>query len=250
MTLLIYAIKSLFFSTTNLHRFTLFPKRFKDYEKELIIKELSFYNKLSEKDKVYFEHRVLRFIEEHEFVGREGLVITEKMKFLVAAVAVKVTFGFRRYLFSNFKTILIFPEHYFSNLTKQYHKGEANPKYKTIVFSWDDFKEGIKIENDNLNLGIHEFTHAMHFSFLSEKSYSATHFLEHYRILLKFLEDKAEQKKLIQAKYLRAYGYENQYEFLAVLVEHFFETPEEFKTKLPEIYTMVKKMLNINVAGY
>jgi Mlc titration factor MtfA (ptsG expression regulator) len=233
-----------------LHRFVLFADKFPDEQRAIVAKEISFYNKLTLKQQRVFEHRVLRFIRYHTFVGREELFVTERMQLLISATAIMITFGFNRYLFSKFETILVYPEHYFSNITQEYHKGEANPSYKTIVFSWEDFQEGIKIEDDNLNLGIHEFTHALHFSFLTERSYSGSQFLKQYKLLLLSLRNKDAQKRLIEMEYLREYGFENQYEFLSVLVEHFFETPEEFRSKLPTIYNRVKLMLNMDVAGF
>ncbi len=189
---------------------------------------------------------MLKFIDAHNFESRAGFIITEEVKLLVATTAIKLTFGYRSYLFSRIDTIIIYPKDYFSPFGKQQHKGETNPKYKTVVFSWKDFEEGIEIENDNLNLGLHEFTHAMHFSFLSERSFSARYFKKNYQNLLDFMKNKEVQKKLIKAGYLREYAFENQYEFLAVLVEHFFETPEEFQKKLPEIYLLMQRILNID----
>lgn len=233
-----------------MHRFVLFADTFTEKQRAIVVKEISFYNKLTLKQQRVFEHRVLRFIRYHTFVGRENLFVTERMQLLISATAIMLTFGFSRYLLSKFETILVYPEHYFSNVTKQFHKGEANPKYKTIVFSWEDFEEGIKIEDDNLNLGIHELTHALHFSFMTEESYHAAHFLKHYKLLLLSLKNKQAQKRLIEMKYLREYAFENQYEFLSVLIEHFFETPDEFRSKLPVIYYRVKTMLNMNVKGF
>lgn len=166
---------------------------------------------------------------------------------LIAATAVKVSFGYKDYLFSIIDTIIVYPKDYFSNSANQQHKGETNPKYKAVVFSWKDFQEGLKIENDNLNLGLHEFTHAMHFSFKYKQSSSARYFKTKLNDLLYFLEDKNEQNKLIDSGYLREYAFENQYEFLAVLVEHYFETPKEFKEKLPEIFNYVKRILNLDI---
>ena len=48
----------------------------------------------------------------------------------------------------------------------------------------------------------------------------------------------------------RAYAFENQFEFISVLIENFIETPLEFRTKFPKIYSKVKQMLNFNFAGY
>lgn len=228
----------------------LFPEKLTEAQRAILVEEFSFFNKLTPKQQCMFEHRLLRFIRYHTFVGREELVVTERMKLLISATAIKLTFGLRRYLLSRFETILVYPEHYFSNITQQYHKGEANPKYKTLVFSWEDFEEGIKIEDDNLNLGLHELAHALHFSFLTESSYDASLFLGHYKLLLISLKDKEAQKRLIAMEYLREYAFENQYEFLSVLIEHFFETPEEFRAKLPNIYHRIKLMLNMEVAGF
>lgn len=225
-------------------RYVLFPKALDSNQRKFITTKVPFYNSLSKKDKIYFEHRILKFIRHHEFVSRENFVITEEIKLLITSVAIKLTFGYPRYLFSRIDTIIIYPRDYFSQIGQQYHKGETNPRYKTIVFSWKDFEEGINITDDNLNLGLHEFTHAMHFSFSSESSFSSNYFKEHYQKLLSFLEDENEQRKLIDTGYLRAYAFENQYEFLAVLVEHFFETPQKFKKHLPEVYSYVRKILN------
>lgn len=231
----------------SLYRFELFPQKLNTQQRLIVSDNTPFYNRLSSVNKKYFEHRIVRFIENHSFIGREDVVITEEIKLLISASAIKLTFGYRKYLFSMVDRIIIYPKDYFSVIGNQQHKGETNPRYKTIVFSWKDFKEGIKIENDNLNLGLHEFTHAMHFSFLSERSFSATSFKRNFRKLLDFLENKDEQKKLINAGYLREYAFENQYEFLAVLVEHFFETPNEFKVKIPKVYYLIQQILNLDI---
>jgi len=227
-------------------RFELFSQKLNAQQRLTISSNSSFYNRISDRNKKYFEHRVIKFIDYHSFIGREGVVVTEDMKLLIAATAVKLTFGYRSYLFSIVDRVVVYPKDYFSTTSNMQHKGEVNPKYKTIVFSWKDFEEGIKIENDNMNLGLHEFTHAMHFSFLSERTSSSNYFKRNFKKLLDFLEDVDERNKLINAGYLREYAFENQYEFLAVLVEHFFETPEEFKEKLPEIYHLIQRILNID----
>ena len=237
---------SLVIGSINLTRFVLFPNEMYAGKRAIISKNISFYNNLSPANKRYFEHRTLKFIDNYNFIGREGVVVNQKMKLLIASTAVMLTFGMRRYLFTPFANIIIYPKNYFSKITKRRHKGETNPRMDTIVFSWDDFLEGIKIEDNNLNLGLHELSHALYFSFLKHKSFTAIVFLDHFGELLERLKDRKLQRKIVQSGYLRQYGFKNKYEFLSVLVEHFFETPKEFKEKLPEIYKMVKLMLNLD----
>jgi Mlc titration factor MtfA (ptsG expression regulator) len=48
----------------------------------------------------------------------------------------------------------------------------------------------------------------------------------------------------IESSYFRDYAYLNSVEFIAVILEHFFETPSEFEARFPELYGKVKKMIN------
>lgn len=214
-------------------------------EKASLERNSTFYKRLKPKYKKYFEHRVVKFIEKREFTERD-IVITKDMKLKIASVYVQLTFGMRNYQNPLIKKIIIYPTAYLSTHTNQYFKGEFNPRLKTVVFSWKDFEEGINIQNDNLNLGLHEFTHALHF--LSLKSEKTTHVL--FKESLNNLFDSFSNEKLrldlLHSGFLRQYAFENQYEFIAVLLEHFFESPDEFKQKFPSIYTKVKEMLNYN----
>jgi hypothetical protein len=242
----LFELFSFVLGTVNQRRFVFFPFEMNVEQRAILIKNITFYNNLGKSNKRYYEHRVLKFIENHNFIGREGVVITEKMKILIGATAITLTFGMRSYLFSKFENIIIYPKNYFSKITKKRHKGETNPKYGTIVFSWNDFLDGIRIEENNLNLGLHELSHAMYFNFLKHKSFTAIVFLDHFENLLENLKDRKLQRKIVHSGYLRRYGFKNKYEFLSVLIEHFFETPIEFNEKLPEIYKMVRRMLNLD----
>ena len=62
--------------------------------------------------------------------------------------------------------------------------------------------------------------------------------------------DATLKKKLQTSGYIRKYGFKNQYEFIAVLLECFIETPKEFKALFPQIYKRIKKMLNFNFLEY
>ena len=167
-------------------------------QRAIIAENFSFYNNLSTIDKRYFEHRVLKFIDAHTFTGREGVVVTKTMEILIASTAIMLTFGMRRYLFSQFENIIIYPKNYLSKVTNKRHQGETNPRLGTIVFSWDNFMDGINIEDNNLNLGLHELTHAMHFSFLKEKSFTSVVFLDHFTALLNRMKDiKLTNKEIL-----------------------------------------------------
>ena len=224
-------------------------KKLSESDKIILRNNSQFYQKLKPKYKAYFEHRVATFIEKTEFSTR-GISIHSEMKLSIAAVYIQLTFGMKNYLNQLIQQIIIYPDIYLSTFTDEYHKGEFNPKLKTIVFSWSDFKSGIAIQNDNLNLGLHEFTHALHFATL--KSDKPTHVLfnETLQSLFSLFSNESLRLDVLNSGFLRQYAFENQYEFVAVLLEHFFESPDEFKQKFPSVYIKVKEMLNYNEAVF
>ena len=225
---------------------TLNPKQ------KLILKnQFIFFDKLDKQHKRYFEHRVASFIKDKDFIGRGGMEITNEVKVLIAATAIMLTFGFRDFYIGLINKIVVYPEIFFSKINQEYHKGEFNPKLKTLVISWKDFKLGYKTTKDNINLGIHEFVHAIHLNSLSERDISSTIFSDSFAELTEMLsKDESLREELIQSKYIRKYAFTNQFEFLAVLIESFIESPQEFKCHFPNIYLKIRQMLNFNFAGY
>ncbi len=229
----------------------LFNRRLTLNQLKVLQKEFTFYKALPKKHQRYFEHRVASFIKDKEFSGRDGVEVTDQMLVLVSATAVMLTFGFRKYLIETIDSVLIYPGSYYSKINEAYHNGEFNPRAKALVLSWEHFVKGYDISNDNLNLGIHEMTHAIHLNGLKENDISAFIFKNKFLDLTEYLSKNEHlRKKLIETKYFRKYAFTNQFEFLAVLVETFMETPKEFKSRFPKIYQQVKQMLNFDFAGY
>ncbi len=224
--------------------FYLFKRRLPKKDREVLKKEISFYRRLSPKYKRYFEHRVACFIADKDFSGR-GVEVTKQMKVMIASSAVILTFGMRNYLIQSVSRIIIYPAKYFSELNRQEHVGEFNPGMKTIVFSWVDFLKGFEDGHDNLNLGLHEFAHALNFNSFKQRDIGSRVFKEGFLELRKLLNDDGFVDRLQQTQYFRDYAHTNEFEFLAVAIEHLIETPSDFKSQEPRLYEHFKKMLNL-----
>lgn len=220
------------------------PKKIAPEEESFLRQNFPFYQNLSERHKVYFHHRLSTFKKKYAFIPREDFQIDREMQTLVAGTYVMLTFGMRRYLINSFDKIIIYPEEYYSSHTEQYHKGEFNPRMKAVVFSWKDFMAGYEIGNDNLNLGIHEFSHVIHHHSLRSNDGSSLAFRKQHDRLLKEVNHPPNRQKLIDSEYFRIYAYTNHFEFISVIIEHYFETPSEFKMQFPELFDNVSKMLN------
>lgn len=226
-------------------------KRLKRPQRDILKQRFSFYGKLNKKQQLFFEHRVASFISDKQFIGRKDFDVTDEMKVLISATAVMLTFGFRDFYIGLIDRIIIYPSEFYSKTNANYHKGEFNPRLKALVMSWEHFLMGYEITNDNLNLGIHEFAHAIHLNSLKERDVSSTIFSDTFNELTDLLADnKNLRDALLKSEYFRNYAYTNQYEFLAVIIENFIETPNEFYQQFPEVYGKTKQMLNFNFAGY
>lgn len=220
-------------------------------QKEILVSRVDFYNKLSPVHQQHFEHRLATFIRTYKFIGRDGYEVNAETKVLIGSSYTLLTFGKRKFITDVFDKIIVYPDVFRSTITRKKHKGEFNPKFKTVVFSWKHFLEGITITNDNLNLGIHEFTHIIHIKSLKRKDMSSVVFKREYERLINYLQkNQAVRKRILASNYFRVYAFENQYEFMAVLIETFIETPHEFKEKFPAIYKKIKRMLNFNFLHY
>ncbi|WP_338409265.1 zinc-dependent peptidase [uncultured Flavobacterium sp.] len=222
------------------------PKKATKTQIQILQNEFEFYKKLSPRLKKYFEHRVAVFIKSFPFYGKDGLIVTEQMKVLIASTAVMLTFGMRNFVFTIIDKIIIYPDIYYSKLNNTYHKGEFNPRMKAIAFSWKHFLDGYEINTDNLNLGLHEFSHVLHYQGLKNSGTSASIFAINYSEIMIQVKQPANLKRLIDSDYFRVYAFTNEFEFIAVILEHFFETPAQFKQQFPELYEKVRSMINFS----
>ncbi len=208
------------------------------------LEENDFYNTLDKKRKRYFEHRTARFLDDTKFVSREGLVIDGFMRMQITMMVIQLTFGMRHYLLEYLHTIILYPASFYSILNKTENIGEFNPRSKALALSWKDFQKGNLHQDKGKSLGIHEITHAIHYNAIKNNDISSEIFYDTFLQLEKYLGATEVREKIVATKILRDYAYTDKFEFIAVLVEVFMESPKELKEKFPEIYSYVAQMLN------
>ncbi len=196
---------------------------------------------MPEKLQKVFRNRVAKFMEIKTFETRQGMILSDKMKLMVSSSAVQLTFGLADYKLNPFHRILIYPEAYYSQITKKYHKGEVNAN-GMVVLSWQDFKQGYADPNDNLNLGLHEFAHALFIGYQKNRN-DCINFDFYYKKWREVGDREFFKMRGRKENYLRQYGSVNLMEFFSVSVEHFFEAPNAFQENLPELYDVLSKFL-------
>lgn len=225
-----------------------FKKELPQAQRQILEHQFTFYKRLDAKSKAYFRHRVAVFLKAKTFQGKQGFIITDEVKVLIAATAIMLTFGFRNYTISYLETILVYPTNYYSRFTKTTNKGEFNLRLKSLVLSWDNFKEGYRIEDDKLNLGIHEFAHAIHYSCIKNDDINSVLFIDAFSELRQILANSKALKDALEASELiRSYAFTNDWELLAVIMETYIEAPVQFEKEFPLVYSKVKEMLNLRI---
>lgn len=209
-----------------------------------------FYRNLDSENKALFEKRVQFFIDIKNFIPRGGLKeVSPEVKALIAGSAIQITYGYPNVYFRYFNKILIYPDKYFSKLTKQYHKGEVNVK-GIIVLSLKSLMYGWVNDNDGVNLGLHEMAHALSIENLVRNSEFNFIDAQAVRDLKELAYPEMEKIKQKQSSIFRSYGSTNFREFFSVAIEVFFEQPDEFKMYHIEMFNAMVKILNVNPLDY
>jgi Mlc titration factor MtfA (ptsG expression regulator) len=211
--------------------------------KEPLRKYLKYYQQLNPSDRIIFEKRVQKFINQKQFIARGMDKITDEMKSLIAGSAIQLTFGHPSIYFAHFRRILVYPDNYYSEISKRYHKGEVNMG-GLIVLSWKNFVKGYLDNEDGRNLGLHEMAHALRLeNAISNEEYG---FLDDETLKTWTDLSYREMNKMEvgESDFFRAYAATNSQEFFAVAVENFFERSDEFLKWNPKMYYTLAEMLN------
>jgi hypothetical protein len=210
-------------------------KRLSEDDRMFLYKNFRYYRCLTPGEREIFDRRVAYYIHEKEWDGREDFTISRPVRLTISAVAVMVTFGFKEFSLPYFRHILIYPKQYFSNISRQLHKGEVNLN-GFIVLNWEDLQEGLNVDDDGISLGVHEFAHAVYFENLKDIEdyfFIDKPTLQHWYDMAAEERDKHYQTG---QHFFREYAFTNKEEFWAVSAEYFFEKPSEFRRNLPEYY--------------
>ena len=209
--------------------------------KEILEKHSAYYRRLIPADKNKFERKVCNFLYSKRFVPRNMSQVTIDAKLLIAASAVQLTFGLPNIYLQHFDKILVYPNEYYSSITKKYHKGEVNPRFGIIVLSWNNFVAG-NSRGDAINLGLHEMAHALRLeNIIRNEEYK---FFDE-RLINRFDEFARNICKNLKAyaNFFRPYACTNEHEFFSVAIENFFERSELFHRQLPELYVILTHLL-------
>lgn len=214
--------------------------------KRLLSADFPYYQTLVPADQELFVNRLEAFIRRKQFHLYE-LEHHPQIPVLVGAAAIQLTFGLRRYKMRFFRAFHIHREAYHTPDSPRRLIGHvAN---NAVHLSWKHFLEGYGNYSDKQNVGLHELAHALEYSTFVLGSNINRAFVEGFRAFRQTGGSLYYALRINGHPFFSDYAAHSFQEFWAECVECFFEAPEAFRGQIPDLYTIMCRMLNQDPAA-
>ncbi len=195
------------------------------------------------------------FLAEKYFSGHAGLQVTDEMRVTIAAQACLLLLNRKTNYYPHLKTIMVYPAG-FKNPNHHnkpgHHLGESWVR-GPVVLSWNDSIHGGKNAKDGTNVVIHEFAHQLDQADGAGDGrpwFDSAHIKTWGKVMSKEFKSLIVKAKLRKRSFLDHYGATNPAEFFAVSTEHFFEQPQTFKRKHPDLYQILVHYYRLDPASW
>jgi Mlc titration factor MtfA (ptsG expression regulator) len=221
--------------------------------------------------RVRLESLMGAFLAEKEFVGCNGLVVTDEMRSTIAALACLLVLG-RRGHYEELHSILVYPTAFWVEDEVEDEAGVVAKRRRVlsgeawessrIILSWEDVLEAARFPGEGYNVALHEFAHYLDAEGLglaappappSPQQSSAARL----RSLDAWADDLSlEFEQLLDAvdqgedTFLDTYAAEDETEFFAVATEDFFERPAELLASHPRLYALLREFFALDPAAW
>ncbi|MEM1323062.1 MAG: M90 family metallopeptidase [Bacteroidota bacterium] len=222
--------------------------------KDILLREISYYKRLSKNDRQLFEFKVHEFLTNVKIVGVET-TINDVDRLMVAASAVIPIFAFPEWKYKNLDEVLIYPNTFGEDFAT---KGEGRRilgmvgtgyMERKMILSKMALRKGFRNETDKKNTAIHEFVH------LIDKADGVVDgipraLLEHqYTIPWVDMIERKLEEIVARKSDINPYASTGREEFFAVLSEYFFERPRLLRKKHPQLYEMLEEIFDQDLAA-
>lgn len=211
------------------------------------------------------------FLAEKEFVGCNGLVVTDEIRTTIAALACLLVLG-RRGHYDDLHSILVYPTAFWVEDEVEDEAGVVSRRRRVlsgeawessrIILSWEDVLEAARHPGEGYNVALHEFAHYLDAEGLglavappvASRESSST---GRVRAVADWAGDLAREfESLLDAvdrgedTFLDPYAADDEAEFFAVATEDFFERPAELRAAHPRLYALLQEFYGLDPAAW
>ncbi|RMA57263.1 M90 family metallopeptidase [Ulvibacter antarcticus] len=221
-------------------------KAFPENWHAILIEKVHFYRDLSKVNQKIFQKRMMLFLSEVHIEGVK-LTVEDTDRVLIAASAVIPVFGFKEWHYNNLSGIILYPDNFDGDLEFEV-SGESkiiaglvgSGRFENqMILSRKAVYLGFENDTDKNNTPLHEFVHLI--DKMDGETDGVPERLLKRQYITPWLELMHSEMEAINNNEsdIRKYGSTNQAEFFAVASEYFFERPDLFRRKHPELYDML-----------
>ncbi|PIE18031.1 MAG: hypothetical protein CSA65_06255 [Proteobacteria bacterium] len=209
-----------------------------------------FFAELNAADRQRFCELLKIFVWEKHFIEAGGMTITDEVKVVIAAAAVRLVLRLDLSCYDRLTEIVVYPTHIVDGEEDGVIFGLAQD-WGTVVLSWQAVVDGLRNPDDGHDTATHEFAHVLD---RADGAFDGTPELRahsHYgpwaQVMSEnFLALRAGKRR--QRRVVRRYGAQNEAEFFAVATESFFEKPNQMKKRTPKLYAELARYYGVDPA--
>lgn len=232
---------------------------FPPYWLALVEQYVPIYTKLTSAERKRLQGHVNVFLSEKQFIGCNGLTVTDEMRLAIAAVSCILLLNEQGNYFQKLVSILIYPHEYVVDATTSHgfyieeqrvaRLGESWTRDQ-LILSWHQIQFDAHHWNDGHNLILHEFAHQLDQAndeaqgvplLIHKAEYSRWAQVMNYEFQQLYAAAQQGWPTVIDS-----YGATNPAEFFAVATETFFEKPKAMHRKHTELYELLRDFYKLD----
>ena len=233
-----------------------FPAAWRD----ILKRRLPYFRALPADLQLQLKKHIQVFIAEKQFIGCDGLSVSDEMRVTIAAQACLLLLNRPDYYYPKLKQILLYPAAFVVNGNSADAAGVMHQQRRVlsgeswglgkVILSWADTLDGAANPGDGRNVVIHEFAHQLD----QEKGIAnGAPLLERSSDYQQWSGVMAEEFRRLQlqaqsgqSSLFDHYGATNPAEFFAVVSEVFFEQPQQLSALHPQLYQQLSRFYRLN----
>jgi MtfA peptidase len=206
-------------------------------------RRVPFWRELPQESRPRFLELLKVFAWEKEFIGAGGFSITDEVRAVVSATAVRLVLYLELSYYDRLREIIVYPDAFRIPDRTGGVLGEAR-NWGTVILSWRAVLTGLGDPHDGHSTAVHEFAHVLD---REDGAFDGTPQLRqysHYRAWASVMGEhflKLREGRPLERQVLDDYGGLNEAEFFAVATESFFEKPRLMRDKTPELFEELKR---------
>lgn len=213
---------------------------------EILRRKVPFYRTLRPEQAERLRGLIQIFVAEKPFFGAAGLEITDEIRVVVAAAAVRLVLHLDLSLYDDLREVVVYPYDALRHPKRRDDGpflGEAH-SFGTVVLSWPAVEAGLADPCDGHDTATHEFAHVLDRAGGGFTGTPPLRAREHYRawaevMARRFMRLRSGGRP--ERNVLRMYGAKNEAEFFAVATEAFFERPARMRRETPDLYEELRR---------